>query len=124
MSAIEKFMRLQHNATFGEALAALKESGTASLKIVIRGQRDTPLAAMIVVAGKAESTEVVAAVDAIEERWHEQKPEPQWFVVYDEQETAIATFPEEELAKGYRGDLPWKIHPAPLNVPALPKGGA
>jgi len=59
------------------ALKALENSNGDSLKTVVRDADEQPLYAMIVVKGEGTG-EIVAAVDAIEDRWereHDQKVE-------------------------------------------------
>jgi hypothetical protein len=125
VSSLQKFMQLGHNATFLDGLNALKECGGAIVKIVISGKDDHPVAAMLIVRGKDEATEVVRAVDAIEQRWDSDVPyEAEWFFVFDKDGLPLAAFPEREAAEAYADGCDWTIRPAVDLPQATKKGGA
>ncbi|MBA4136737.1 MAG: hypothetical protein C0518_05415 [Opitutus sp.] len=110
MSGLQKFMELGHNATFVDGLQALKETGGAVVKIVVSGKDEHPVAAMIIVRGKDEATEVVRAVDSIEKRWDSEVPYPaEWFFVFDRDGLPLAGFPERGAADAYADGCDWII---------------
>ncbi len=66
MTNIETFLQ---DPTFPNGLRALKESGGAIAKIIPKDKKGRPLSAMVIVRGRTETKEILAAIEAVEKKW-------------------------------------------------------
>lgn len=71
-SPLQKVLDTSTSPTVKELFATLDQTGAACLKIIPRNKADEALAACICVTGKAETAEILRAVEAIEAKWQEE----------------------------------------------------
>lgn len=80
--------------TLAEALKHMKKMGAASMKLIMRDRQDRPLSALILIEGKEESADAIAAFDKITDAWSDGRPACsvlEWKLIADELPDADTT---------------------------------
>ena len=111
--------------TLAGAIGTLKELGAASLAFIVRDKKDRPLAAVIVVRGRDEAGEIVAAHDSISSAWSDGHPACgiiEWRYITDEmpdEDTMILIASKEsgQPSEGYVLDGRWCYANSGLDIP-------
>ena len=111
--------------TLAGALGKLKELGAASMALIIRDKKDRPLAGVIIVNGRDEAAELVAAHDAISNAWSDGRPAcglVEWRYIADEmpdEDTMIliASGESGQPSEGYVLDGRWCYANSGLDIP-------
>lgn len=107
-------MNISLKSTLAEAIKTLTELGAASLKCVLRNDAEKPLAFVFVVRGKAESEQCEAALNLIEESWHNGAlgtASVVWHdparILPDDDTTVLVAAGDGETYEGYRDSGSW-----------------
>ncbi len=101
--------------TLADALKHMKKMGAASMKLVMRDRHEQPLSALILIEGKEESADAIAAFDKITDAWSDGRPACgiiEWHYVAErlpDDDTAVlmAIEAEDEIREGYRVGSEW-----------------
>jgi hypothetical protein len=73
IESVDQLVEDPWNITVHELIRMAQEYGAGSIQLVARDKQEQPIACAIVIRGKEECEEILAAVAAVEARWELRK---------------------------------------------------